>query len=698
MPPPPTPKPIVRPPAPALDGTGLIALDSWLGPYADALRARYSRYTTLRDKLIRTDGSLVNFASGHLKFGLNPGVENGKSGVWCREWAPGAHAVSLIGDFNQWNAGATPLTRDDFGVWSAFIPDNRAGGGIQHAQRVKLRIRSALGEQDRIPAYIRRVSFEKDGSNAAGQYWNPPHAYQFKHSKPKAHGSAGAGLRIYESHVGMAAEEERVGTFDEFRTKMLPRIAKAGYNAVQLMAIQEHPYYGSFGYHVSNFFAVSSRFGTPEEFKALVDDAHALGLRVLLDIVHSHSVKNTVEGLNLLDGTDYQYFHAGPKGMHPAWDSMLFDYSKWEVLRFLLSNVRFWLEEYNLDGFRFDGVTSMFYHHHGLGHGFSSYDDYFGPAVDDDAVTYLQLANQLAYAVRPGVVNVAEDVSGMAGLARPVDEGGVGFDYRLAMGIPDFWIKLLKERRDEDWNMNELVHTLMNRRVGERHVGYAESHDQALVGDKTLAFWLMDAEMYWNMNKGSRSLVIDRGIALHKLMRLVTFALGGEGYLNFMGNEFGHPEWIDFPREGNGYSYKYARRQWSLADNAALRYSDLLAFDRAMMSLDERFGVLADCGIDKLDIDDSRKCIMVARGSLVFLLNFHPTQSYTDLRVGVPRAENYQIILDTDAKELGGHGLVLPKHVYPLQRTPQCGKLQSLQVYLPSRTAQVLAPASIATS
>jgi len=678
----------------------LIALDAWLAPYADALRARYGRYTALRDKLVKAEGSLMNFASGHTRLGLVPGSNDGKSGVWCREWAPGATGVSLIGDFNGWDASATPLQRDAFGVWSAFVSDDRTaqggGGGLQHAQRVKLRITSALGAQDRIPAYVRRVTFEKDGSNAAGQYWNPPTPYVFKHPSPKMRADVGAGLRIYEAHVGMAAEEERVGTFDEFRTKTLPRIAKLGYNAVQLMAIQEHPYYGSFGYHVSNFFAVSSRFGTPEDFKALVDDAHALGLRVLLDLVHSHSVKNTVEGLNLLDGTDYQYFHAGGKGQHPAWDSMLFDYSKWEVLRFLLSNVRFWLEEYNLDGFRFDGVTSMLYHHHGLGHGFSSYDDYFGPAVDDDAVTYLQLANQLAYAVRPGVITIAEDVSGMAGLARPVDEGGIGFDYRLAMGIPDFWIKSLKEKRDEDWNMNEVVHTLINRRFAEKHVGYAESHDQALVGDKTLAFWLMDAEMYWHMNKGSRSLVIDRGTALHKMLRLVTFALGGEGYLNFMGNEFGHPEWIDFPRAGNGFSYKYARRQWSLADNDALRYRDLQAFDRAMMMLDERFGILADSGIDKLDIDDSRKCIMVARGPLVFLLNFHPTQSFTDLRVGVPRGEDYRIILDTDAKELGGFGLVKPGNVYPLQRVPQCGKLQSLQVYLPSRTAQVLAPASLA--
>src|SRR6185312_502759 len=408
----------------------------------------------------------------------------------------------------------------------------------------------------------------------AGVYWNPSKAFPFKMKLPALKES----LRVYEAHVGMSREEPKVGTFPEFTKDVLPRVRDLGYNAVQLMAIQEHPYYGSFGYHVSSFYAVSSRFGTPEELKELIETAHGMGIRVLLDLVHSHAVKNTLEGLGWFDGTDHQYFHAGPKGHHPAWDSLLFDYAKYEVLRFLLSNVRFWLEEYRFDGFRFDGVTSMLYKDHGLGKAFTSYDDYFGENIDEDAVAYLKMVNELAHTMRPDVITIAEDVSGMVGMARPVNEGGLGFDYRLAMGIPDYWIKILKEQRDEEWKLEPLFSTLLNRRHGEKHIGYSESHDQALVGDKTIAFRLMDKDMYWHMDKARQNPVIDRGVALHKLIRLITFSLAGQGYLNFMGNEFGHPEWIDFPREGNGWSMKYARRQWSLADNPALRYAGLNRF------------------------------------------------------------------------------------------------------------------------
>jgi 1,4-alpha-glucan branching enzyme len=425
--------------------------------------------------------------------------------------------------------------------------------------------------------------------------------------------------------VGMAQEEEKVGSYTEFAQRILPRIASLGYNAVQLMAIQEHPYYGSFGYHVSSFFAPSSRFGTPEELKQLIDTAHGLGVHVLLDLVHSHAVKNLLEGLNEFDGTDHQYFHALPKGYHSGWDSRLFDYSKYEVQRFLLSNVRYWLEEFQFDGFRFDGVTSMLYHHHGLSKGFARYDDYFGADVDNDAMTYLQLANELAHTLRPGAITIAEDVSGMPGLARPVSESGLGFDYRLAMGVPDMWIRLLKHQRDEDWNLEEIYKTLLNRRRGEKHVGYAESHDQALVGDKTLSFWLMDKEMYWDMRVASQNLIIDRGIALHKLIRLITFSLAGEAYLNFIGNEFGHPEWVDFPREGNQFSFHHARRQWSLVDDPKLRYRFLNAFDRAMLSLDTRFNLLNDPFIEQLALLEGDRLLVYRRGPLVFAFNFHPT-------------------------------------------------------------------------
>lgn len=670
------------------DGTGLIDVDPWLEPYAAGLRERYAHYQKALERLNAEGGVTGPVSQGHHYFGFNRGESDGKPGVWYREWAPGAKQLFLTGDFNNWDRWRTPLTRDSFGVWSVFLPDEQYASTFVHNSKVKVNVVTDAGYGDRIPAYVRRVVQEPGSILFSGVYWNPPQPYQFKNAAPKLKG----GLRIYEAHVGMAQEEPKVGTFAEFTRNILPRIADLGYNAVQLMAVLEHPYYGSFGYHVSNFFAVSSRFGTPEELKELIDTAHGLGILVLLDIVHSHSVKNTAEGLNQFDGTEYQYFHAGPRGHHGAWDSKLFDYAKYEVLRFLLSNDRYWLEEFHFDGFRFDGVTSMLYYDHGLGRPFNGYDDYFGPNVDLDAVTYLMLANELIHTLKPDAITIAEDVSGMAGMARPVAEGGLGFDYRLAMGVPDYWIKILKEKADEQWDLAALYHTLLNRRWSEKHVGYAESHDQAMVGDKTIAFWLMDKDMYWHMNRGDPSVVIDRGLALHKMIRLITFSLAGEGYLNFMGNEFGHPEWIDFPREGNNWSYQHARRQWSIGDADYLRYKGLKEFDRAMMQLDAQYNLLNDRLIEQLLLHEPDKVLAFRRGPLVFVFNFHPSESFTDYRIPVPDPRDYKLILDTDEKRFEGFGRVAEGVTYWKQNVPMYGRQQSVQMYIPSRTAQVLAP------
>ncbi len=669
----------------------LAALDSWLEPYAGDLDRREQRYQEVRNKLETSGGLLGDVSTGFHYFGFNRGVENGKPGIWYREWAPGAAGLSLIGDFNQWNRNADPLSRDKYGVWRIFLPEETYDRRLVHGGLVKVHVASQQGHMDRIPAYIRRVVQKTGSPEFVGQYWDPEHPYAFKHALPSKAGGR-AGLRIYEAHVGMALEQGGVGTFREFMRDVLPRIAYLGYNAVQLMAVMEHPYYGSFGYHVSNLFAVSSRFGTPEDLKELIDCAHGMGIRVLLDVVHSHAVKNMQEGLNHFDGTDHQYFHAGARGEHVAWDSLCFDYRIFEVQRFLLSNLRFWLEEFQFDGFRFDGVTSMLYLDHGLGARFTSYDSYFGPNVDEDALIYLRLANELVHALRPQAVTIAEDVSGMPGMAVPIAKGGLGFDYRLAMGVPDYWIKLLKEQRDEDWNLGALYHTLLNRRHNERHIGYAESHDQAMVGDKTIAFWLMDKEMYDSMSKFTQSIVIDRGIALHKMIRLVTFSLAGEGYLNFMGNEFGHPEWIDFPRPGNNNSYHYARRQWSLADRDDLRYGELRNFDRAMQMLDDKFGLITDPLIEQLLVHEDTRQLAYRRGPLVFVFNFHPSESFADLRIPVPDAADYQVVLNTDASEFGGHGRVNDRQIYPWQKVEMYGRGQSLQIYLPARSAQVLCP------
>lgn len=651
--------------------------DPWLEPYRGVL---YRRDQFLESVLAEIGDPLGEISQGHHRFGLH----KTSTGWRHREWAPGAYEVYLTGDFNGWDRRALPLTRDEFGVWTI-----ESSAPIAHGQKYALCVVSAAGEMDRIPAYANWVVQDPETRGFAARVWDPKAPFTPTHPSPKRPET----LRIYEAHVGMAVEDGRVGTYREFAENLIPRIAAHGYNTVQLMAIQEHPYYGSFGYHVSNFFAPSSRFGDPDDLRRLVDAAHAHGLTVLLDLVHSHSVKNVLEGLFLLDGTDYQYFHAGPRGVHQAWDSMLFDYSKPEVRRFLLSNARYWLEEFGFDGYRFDGITSILYKDHGLGAAFENYDAYFGANVDDEALTYLRLANTVIHRARPEAITIAEDVSGMPGIARPIEESGLGFDYRLAMGVPDYWFRLVEKEPDEAWNLAGIYGMLLNRRRDEKHVAYVESHDQALVGDKTLAFWLMDAEMYTQMATDRESVVIDRGIALHKMLRLLTFSLGGEAYLNFMGNEFGHPEWIDFPREGNGYSYHYARRQWSLADNGFLRYKGLNEFDKAMLALDERFKLLGEPLVENLMVHEDTRQLAYRRGPLVFIANFHAHESFVGLQVPVPEAvSEYEWVLDTDQKSFGGFGRVDPATGYAVKPWRMYGQEQSIEVYLPSRSILVLAP------
>ena len=666
----------------------LIKTDPSLKPYAAQLRERFAHYQRFKSEIEKTGGILGEISQGHRYFGFNRGENDGETGVWYREWAPGAHALVLIGDFNGWDRSAHLMSVDDRGIWHIFLPDRDYADRLTHGSRVKVHVVSELGGLDRIPAYIQRVVQEGD-ADFTGQYWASPFPYQWKHRVPRLDVGT-EGLRIYEAHVGMAQEAEKVGTFNEFTQNVLPRIADLGYNAVQLMAVMEHPYYASFGYHVSNFFAVSSRFGTPEELKALIDTAHGMGLLVIMDLVHSHAVKNLNEGLNCFDGTAHHYFHAGEKGEHTAWDSRCFDYSKYEVQRFLLSNIRYWLETYRFDGFRFDGITSMLYSDHGLNRNFDGYADYFDDQVELDAIAYLMLANEVLHAVNPTAISIAEDMSGMPGLARPTEEGGLGFDYRLTMGIPDYWIRLLKEKQDEDWRIGEIYGMLRNRRTGEKHIAYVESHDQAIVGDKTLAMQLMDAELYTNMGVFTTSHGVARGIALHKLIRLLTFSLGGEGYLNFMGNEFGHPEWIDFPRAGNNNSYWHARRQWHLVDDDTLRYKHLNTFDRAMQHLDAMYHLFADENIYLLFIHENAKQIVYERGGLVFAFNFHPTASVTDWRIPVPQRKDYRLILNTDDTGYGGYGAVEGRH-YPWQDVAMEGHTQSIQLYVPARSAQVLA-------
>ena len=660
----------------------IIKHDLWLEPFEEAINGRY-RYVLGKKSELTNGGkqSLSDFATGYLYFGLH---KTSKGWVF-REWAPNATQIYLIGTFSNWKEDqAYAMTRLENGNWEIELPADV----LHHGDLYKLIVHWNGGCGERIPAWATRVVQDAQTGIFNAQVWDPqtPYVFKTKNFKP-----ATDPLLIYECHIGMAQQEEKVGTYNEFREKILPRVAKAGYNCIQVMAIQEHPYYGSFGYHVSNFFAASSRFGTPDELKELIDAAHALGIAVIMDIVHSHSVKNEVEGLANFAGDPNQYFYPGARREHPAWDSLCFDYGKNEVIHFLLSNCKYWLEEYSFDGFRFDGVTSMLYFSHGLGEAFVNYADYYNGHQDDNAICYLTLANDLIHQVKVNAITIAEDVSGMPGIAAKIEDGGYGFDYRMAMNIPDYWIRTIKDKIDEDWKPSSIFWEVTNRRKNEKTISYAESHDQALVGDKTVIFRLIDADMYWHMQKGDANYVVNRGIALHKMIRLITASTMNGGYLNFMGNEFGHPEWIDFPREGNGWSCKYARRQWDLVDNKNLLYHVMADFDADMLKLLKGVKSFQTTPVQEIWHNDEDQVLAFQRKDLIFVFNFNPKKSFTDYGFLVTPGK-YMAVLNTDSPLYGGNGLTddTVEHFTVADPLYAREKKEWLKIYIPARTAVVL--------
>lgn len=655
----------------------IIKDDPLLEPFSSEIEARF-HYAERREQELTQGGSLSQFANGYLYYGLHR-----VGGKWIfREWAPNATAIYIISETNGWQKDESyRLNKIENGNWEGVFVEDK----FHHGQLYKLLVEWQGGSGERMPSYVRRVVQDEQTKIFSAQVWHPENPYEFR---IKSFRPTKNPLLIYECHIGMATEEERVGTYREFRENVLPRIAKAGYNCLQIMAIQEHPYYGSFGYHVSNFFAASSRFGTPDELKELIDEAHRLGIAVIMDLVHSHAVKNEVEGLGVFDGTPYQYFHTGSRREHVAWNSLCFNYGKNEVLHFLLSNCKFWLDEYKFDGFRFDGVTSMLYRDHGLEVDFTSYDQYYSGNEDGDAICYLTLANKLIHQYKKTAITVAEDVSGMPGLAASVEDGGIGFDYRLAMGIPDFFIKYIKEVPDEHWRVGHIFWELTNRRQEERTISYAESHDQAIVGDKTIIFRLIDSDMYWHFERKNQTLRVSRGVALHKMIRLFVASTINGGYLNFMGNEFGHPEWIDFPRQGNGWSYKYARRQWSLADNENYLYYNLNLFDQEVINLLKAENQFNRSKAIKLWDNEGDQVLAFQRRDLVFIFNFSPDKSFTDYGILAPKG-SYKIVLNTDSERFGGFGLVDENQTYFTEKSHIRGK-EWLKLYLPARSAIVL--------
>ena len=652
-----------------LNTSKLFEIDPYLSPFKKQIEYRHQSYLQKRKEILKSSKNIIDFANGYRYFGF---IKT-EDGYVYREWAPAAEKMFLTGDFNDWNLYSHEMKNIGNGVFEIESELLKQG---QKVQAIVIKNGQTLR---RVPSYATRVVQDENTYLWCAEIEDTTNYFNFEDENFKPQRTP----FIYECHIGMSSEEGKVSSYKEFTENVLPKIKDLGYNTIQIMAIMEHPFYGSFGYQVSSFFAASSRYGKSEDLKNLIKTAHQNGIAVLLDIVHSHAVKNTGDGLNMFDGTEYQYFHKGNKGNHPAWDTKLFNYQKNEVIHFLLSNIKFYLEVFHFDGFRFDGVTSMLYYDHGLGSSFTNYDMYFGDNTDIDAVTYLTLANELIHKYNKNAITIAEDMSGMPGMCLPISLGGIGFDYRLSVGVPDLWIKLLKEYTDDNLDIAKLYYELISRRPKEKNIGYSESHDQALVGDKTIMFRLCDAEMYWNMAKNTQSLIIDRGIALHKMIRLVTASLAGEGYLNFMGNEFGHPEWIDFPREGNSYSYHYCRRQWSLCENKNLKYHYLFDFDKAMIEFLQKEKVLNRFSDNSL-IHEDDKILSFTKNDLVFVFNFNPIKSFENYFIPALKSGKYKVILNTDSEKFGGFNRVGEEYIYKTEK-----EKVGFNCYLPNRTAIV---------
>ena len=653
----------------------LVEEDKLLKPFAGIIEKRHQQVLAMEREFTYRTTRLSDSCNSYLYYGLHRTNE----GWVFREWAPNATAIYLLGEFNDWRKHPDyALTKVGDGNWEIKLPS----GALVHEMLYRLLVEWNGGSGERLPSHVRRVIQDEYTKIYSAQVWDPLNPYQMRHERPKRTDYP----LIYEAHIGMSTEHRRVSTFTEFRLFVLPRIVDLGYNTIQLMAVQEHPYYGSFGYQVANFFAVSSRFGTPDELKALIDAAHSMGIRVIMDIVHSHAVNNEEEGLSRFDGSYDQYFYPGERGYHPLWGSRCFDYGKHEVLNFLLSNCKYWLEEFRFDGYRFDGITSMLYWDHGINKDFTEYSLYYDGNQDESAITYLALANRVIHQVDPEAITIAEDMSGMPGVASPIEDGGMGFDYRMNMGTPDYWIKLLKEKRDEEWHVGDLFYELTNKREEEHTISYAESHDQALVGDKTIFFRLVDKAIYTSMSVFDKSVIIDRGMSLHKMIRLVTIGTAADGYLNFMGNEWGHPEWIDFPREGNGWSYDHARRLWSLVDDENLRFRFLNVFDKSMIQMVNDTRVF-HWRPEPLVRDNERQVLIFTRGDYLFVFNFNPEKSFPDYVFDAPSGK-YTMILNTDNRNLDGLGRIDEK-IEHLTRYVSPGRGQ-LSLYIPARTGFVL--------
>lgn len=626
--------------------------DNDLRSYHPFLIERGRRFEAEYRRIVDQYTSVYNYANLANELGLHcvPGEDGQNKWIW-REYMPGADTVWLTTEKYHFQRHARQrFTKKADGIFELILPYD----ALAHGMYVELRVEPAaytVLNPDGIPTALKRVpafsTWVEQNKEIPTQWcariFHPEKPYCFREKNPEIPSF----LRIYEAHVGMAQPDtkhigESAGTYLDFANNILPRIKKGGYTCVQLMGILEHPLYRSFGYQVSNYFAPCSRFGTPDDCKQMIDAAHALGLSVILDIPHAHACANTEQGLYQYDGTPYFFMDKINQ-----WGTPSFDFSNEMTRRFLLSNLRYWLEEYHVDGFRFDAVGNMLYKDFGVDDNFSHTGRCFygkdgKPRTNNEGELYIALANHLIHEINPKGISIAEEFSGMPGLTCLPKDGGLGFDARFAMGIPDYWEKFIKKPQD----LGSMWYEMNNHRPYDHTISYVECHDQCINGHDAMIWRLLGDDMYNAMLMETETWKVSRGLAFYRLMRLITLATADKGYLNFMGNEFGHPEWLD--------AEEHAHRQWRLAEDTSLKYACLNAWDQAQMQLvSDNIESFKTPAMFRY-IHEDKRLLAFERGALLFVFNFNETQAFSDLCFAVTPGK-YLEILSSDERRFAGH-------------------------------------------
>jgi 1,4-alpha-glucan branching enzyme len=595
------------------------------------------------------------------------------AGMHFAVWAPNAERVSVVGDFNRWNGLSHPMrSLVPNGLWEIFIP------GLPSGERYKFEIRSKSRRHVLLKADPYARQFETPPQTASITGGTSGHDWRdevWLQQRGALQGGLDRPLSVYEVHAGswMRVPEEgnRSLTYRELAAKLVPYVREMGFTHIELLPILEHPYGGSWGYQVTGFFAPTSRYGTPDDFRAFVDECHLNGIGVILDWVPGHFPKDE-HGLARFDGTAL-YEHEDPRqGEHQDWGTLIFNYGRNEVRNFLLSSALYWIEEFHLDGLRVDAVASMLYLDYSRSAG-EWVPNRFGGRENLEAVSFLRQLNEVLHTEHPGVMMIAEESTAWPAVSRPVYLGGLGFTYKWNMGwMHDILTYMSKDPVHRRWEHNHLTFSMLYA-YNENFI-LPFSHDEVVHGKGSMIGKMPGDD--WQKAANLRSLY--GYMYTHPGKKLL-----------FMGSEIA--QWREWNND-EGLPWDSADQPPHVGVQQLVRdLNSLYRREPGLHQLD-----YDPAGFEWIDCTDNENSVVsfARRGrnpdqdTVVVVLNFTPVVR-DNYRLGVPAAGRYREIINTDAAIYGG-GNVGNGGVLESVAEPSHGRPQSIVLTLPPLAALIL--------